>query len=170
MNRFLVFVSFCASLLFTTNFAFADHVPGHPAPLSAEAAIAATTVKVDGHKYRTGLLPRPEGSKESLKYFSPGLKAMGDLPASYDLRDLGLATPIKNQGNCGSCWAFARTRAFETALIKAGHSPAIDLAEQDALVNDRALMVAVVVLWTALSRPISAQQPKSSALTKAVTG
>lgn len=28
-------------------------------------------------------------------------------PSSYDLRTLGRVTPIKDQGGCGSCWAFA---------------------------------------------------------------
>jgi len=35
-------------------------------------------------------------------------------PASFDWRDKGLVTPIKFQGECRSCWAFAAAAAIET--------------------------------------------------------
>lgn len=40
--------------------------------------------------------------------------------ASYDLRALGLVGPIKDQGNCGSCWDFSGTDTAEGAFFKAG--------------------------------------------------
>lgn len=51
------------------------------------------------------------------------------LPTSYDARSDGLVTPAKNQGNCGSCWAFASVGAMESHILKNG-GPAYDLSEQ----------------------------------------
>lgn len=104
--------------------------------LFQDVAIAASTVTLGGKTYGTGYLPRPKGQDEGIRFYAPALQAEA-LPESYDSRDEDRVTPIKNQGSCGSCWAFARARAFETALLDAGHPMTVDLGEQDTLVNDR---------------------------------
>ena len=58
-----------------------------------------------------------------------GVVLSGDLPPSYDLRELGIITPVKSQGECGSCGEFAGIAVLE-ALIKKETGIEIDLSEQ----------------------------------------
>ncbi len=40
-----------------------------------------------------------------------------ELPAKYDLRELGRVPPVKDQGNHGACWAFATLASLESTLL-----------------------------------------------------
>jgi len=51
------------------------------------------------------------------------------IPAKVDWRDEGAVLPIKNQGHCGSCWAFAAVATLEGAH-KISTGELTDLSEQ----------------------------------------
>ena len=53
-------------------------------------------------------------------------------PLTFDWRNLGKVSPVKNQASCGSCWAFAATAQYESLLL-IGSGIEYDLAEQYAL-------------------------------------
>jgi len=51
------------------------------------------------------------------------------LPSNFDWRDHGGVTPAKDQGSCGSCWAFAATGEME-AKILIEYGVTLNLSEQ----------------------------------------
>jgi hypothetical protein len=54
------------------------------------------------------------------------------LPSAYDWRTLKGVTSVKNQMQCGSCWAFAAIAAYESAYLIA-NKKCIDVSEQECI-------------------------------------
>jgi len=53
---------------------------------------------------------------------APASLTITDIPTSYDWRTKNVVTPVKDQGQCGSCWAFSATEGVESAWALAGHT------------------------------------------------
>ena len=73
-----------------------------------------------------GLVPPDDPEPEELMGVSMDIQA---LPSAWDWRDLDGVTPVRNQGGCGSCWAFGTVGALECA-IKIWDGQSLDLSEQ----------------------------------------
>jgi len=126
----LVFATFFSSLL-----SYAAELDEIRAAIQAKGAqwiageTSVSSLPPEERKKLLGALkPQLTGTEKfvSLPYVS--------LPSSLDWRNNGgnFVTPVKNQGQCGSCWAFAITAALESYTLIQNHTPNtnLDLSEQ----------------------------------------
>jgi len=81
-------------------------------------------------KYKKGLV-KPEAFAPTAPVRDYKATRRADSPSSINWRDTKVVTAIKNQGQCGSCWAFSATEAVESQLVlSTGGKLAIDLSPQ----------------------------------------
>ncbi|KAI7742593.1 hypothetical protein M8C21_011931 [Ambrosia artemisiifolia] len=104
------------------------------------------------HSYKLGLNKFADLSNEEYRMMYTGVKTVGDkktltkvksdryafksgdsLPEFVDWRDQGAVTAVKDQGSCGSCWAFSTTGSVE-GVNKIVTGDLISVSEQE-LVN-----------------------------------
>jgi C1A family cysteine protease len=80
-------------------------------------------------KHLTGLKVPPGWNKSD----APSVPMLGasvqTLPTSYDWRAHNGVTPIKNQGNCGDCWAFSTVGPLESQILLQNKTT-VSLSEQ----------------------------------------
>ncbi len=100
--------------------------------LAAVAAIASAQAPVLDLVIHPFAKPSLQQAAEpSLQQANDSLESALDalpLAASFDLRDTGHVTTVKDQGALGSCWAFATYGALESAILMEGGT-ARDLSE-----------------------------------------
>ncbi|XP_022657927.1 zingipain-2-like [Varroa destructor] len=79
-------------------------------------------------KYALGFVPAVNASEIP----HVDLEMMPGLPESFDWREQGILTPVKNQRYCGSCYAFSAASLLES-YIKWKNQMDLDLSEQDII-------------------------------------
>ncbi len=77
-------------------------------------------VDENGNEFDNGI------SRENFIPKTSGMNRYSTIPASYDSRETGVITEVKNQGNTGNCWIFATTSALESSSIVNGITSAED--------------------------------------------
>jgi hypothetical protein len=116
MVKFLIPILF----LFST-FALAEDYIG------ADGPTFKVTSRLKDRVFKTGLVV-PDNFEKSLKAIPIDRSKLykGELPAKFSWEGL---TPIRDQGNCGSCWAFSMTATVADVLKLKGVGD-FDLSEQ----------------------------------------
>jgi len=86
-------------------------------------------------KYREELLKNEKQKKEIIPapfkyYFSDGINTSENFPLYFNLKDSGFVSPVKDQGSCGCCWAFATLGSLESSVMMR-NSGVFDFSEEN---------------------------------------
>ncbi len=126
-------IVFLFSFFLLVKFSFSQELPSQ-APMNPEfldyiSNIRNGKVSTDSHAHHLGRIPLPV--KPDFSNYKPGSEVKNkSFDPSYDLRDEGGLTSVKNQGNCGSCWTFATMANIESVWKIDGYGT-YDLSEQN---------------------------------------
>lgn len=122
MRRLYVYV--LCSILIVSSLFTRVHAAGKNEYITDESVDNTQTLEDDLSGYGMGALPSDMDISDpittDMNKTVKGVLRSTYLPQSYDARNEGYVTSVKNQGQFGCCWAFASVAAMESSLIKSG--------------------------------------------------
>jgi len=98
--------------------------------LLATAAVASA----ENRTYAKGYVRMPRNAPVEVAEITDEMRAR--VPDSLDWSKKGATTPVKDQGNCGSCWAYSATEGIESGLFMASGTLE-ELSEQQVISCDK---------------------------------
>lgn len=134
---FYIFYQFLASY----NRMYDEHTFNTRFPIFVENYLYIQEMNRDANNtFRLGLTPFADMTSEEFRATRTGSNMSvascqawaggGSVPDNLDWRTKNIVTPVKDQGQCGSCWAFAATEVLESAYaLKTGDLPVLSPQE-----------------------------------------
>jgi cathepsin H len=81
-------------------------------------------------EFKENRLMAPQNcSATSTLQIKPEIKLKA-IPDSYEWNDIGMVSPVKNQGSCGSCWTFSTVGSLESHWNILGKGRNLTFSEQ----------------------------------------
>jgi C1A family cysteine protease len=121
----------------TDNHHYVDGAEETKVPKKAPLNPDFMVYRKDSPKASYGYIPPPVDLCHLDQLPVKGLPTPRALPSSFDWRDSGNVTSVKNQNPCGTCWIFGTTTVLESAVL-INESAEYDFSEQSvAMCADR---------------------------------
>jgi len=115
--------------VFQTNLADAQEMQ-RKNPLATFGMTQFSAMTKEEFSAKNGYSNAMAGAEAPIKFTPYTAEQLKNVPTSVDWRQKGAVTPVKDQGQCGSCYAFSTTGNIEGAWAAAGN-PLVSLSEQE---------------------------------------
>lgn len=107
-----------------------DEIPVNPLKELFKDPIGKHPIDITGAFPENMANGAPGGSVQTQKVPADSIKTpenttLSELPSKFDLRDIGVESYVKNQGEIGSCWTFAATSSAELTMMRRSYGNGI---------------------------------------------